>query len=106
LNNQPLGWARITHPFHPLCGKNFPILKARRVAGVDRLSLRGSPDGSLAIPLEWTDQAPPSAFEHLGMQAPILDTRRLLELVELVQQLKGKTETNRHAKKDLTDERI
>ena len=89
MNNEPLGWARITHPFHPLKGKSFPILKVRRVAGADRLSLRGSADGSLAVPLEWTDQAPPSPFEHLGIEPSILDFRYLLELVELVQQLKS-----------------
>ena len=70
------------------------------------MSLQGSPDGSLAVPLEWTDLAPPSVFEHLGIQPPILEAQRLLELVELVQQLKSKTKTGRHAKKDLTNERI
>lgn len=104
MNNEPLGWTQITHPFHPLRGKHFLILKTRRVGGVDRLSLQGSPDGNLAVPLEWTDQAPPSPFEHLGIKPTILDARRLLELVELVRQLKSKTKTNRHAKKDLTNE--
>ncbi len=104
MNNEPLGWAQITHPFHPLHGRHFPILKTRRVAGVDRVSLRGSPDGSIAIPLEWTDQAPPSAFEQVGIEPSILDFRCLLELVELVQQLKSGKKTDRHAKKELTNE--
>jgi hypothetical protein len=77
----------------------------RRVAGAYRLSLRALPDGSLAIPLEWTDQAPLSAFEHLGIEPSILDFRRLLELVDLVQQLKGDTRTSHHVKKGLTNER-
>jgi len=100
LNNEPLGWAQVTHPFHPLRGQRFAILKIRRVAGVDRLSLRGSADGCLAIPLEWTDQAPLSPFEHLGIEPSILDFRCLLELVELAQQLKS-GKKNRHAKKGL-----
>ena len=105
MNNEPLGWARITHPFHPLSGKSFPILKVRRVAGADRLSLRSSADGSLAIPLEWTDQASPSAFADLGIEPSILDFRCLLELVELVQQLKSEKKTAM-PKKDLTNERM
>ncbi|WP_420800209.1 DUF5372 family protein, partial [Paraburkholderia tagetis] len=30
--NEHLGWAEIRHPFHPLRGQRFSVLKARRVA--------------------------------------------------------------------------
>src|SRR5271166_5559003 len=32
-SNPSLGWALITHPFHPLKGQRFAILKIRKVAG-------------------------------------------------------------------------
>ena len=32
-----MGWAEISHPFHPLRGRRFEVLKKRRVAGVDTL---------------------------------------------------------------------
>ncbi|HXJ95558.1 MAG TPA: DUF5372 family protein, partial [Terriglobia bacterium] len=35
--HSPLGWAEISHPFHPLRGQRFEVLKKRRVAGVDTL---------------------------------------------------------------------
>src|SRR4029450_3509842 len=40
LSHQPLGSAEVTHPFHPLRGQRFVVLKVRRVAGVETLSLR------------------------------------------------------------------
>src|SRR5689334_25197971 len=50
-----LGWAEIRHPFHPLRGQRFEVLKKRRIAGVDTLILRESKRGSFSIAREWTD---------------------------------------------------
>jgi hypothetical protein len=50
-----LGWATITHPFHPLRNQRFEVLKTRRVAGVDTLILRHPDRGSYAVSREWTD---------------------------------------------------
>src|SRR6266699_3428665 len=61
LSHQPLGSAEVTHPFHPLRGQRFVVLKVRRVAGVETLSLRHYDLGSFAMPREWTDWAPPNA---------------------------------------------
>src|ERR1700730_14657964 len=61
LSHQPLGSAEVTHPFHPLRGQRFVVLKVRRVAGVETLSLRHHDLGSFAIAREWTDWAPPGA---------------------------------------------
>jgi hypothetical protein len=66
---------------------------------VETVSLRGPRFGTFAVPLEWTDKAPPSPSEHLSIKSPILDFRSLLDLVDLVQQLKSDTKTARHAKK-------
>ena len=52
----PLGWAEITHPFHPLHGQRFPILKTRRVSGIETLLLQGTSMGTFAVPQQWTDQ--------------------------------------------------
>src|ERR1700730_52877 len=50
---QPLGSAEVTHPFHPLRGHRFVVLKVRRVSGVETLSLRHADLGSFAMPREW-----------------------------------------------------
>jgi uncharacterized protein DUF5372 len=82
-----LGWALITHPFHPLAGQRFAILKLRKIAGQEVLSLYDQKRGSLAIPRAWTDQAEPSPFAGLPEPAPILDVRCLLKLHQLVRAL-------------------
>ena len=50
-----MGSAEVTHPFHPLLGQRFVVLKVRRVSGVETLSLRHAELGSFAMPREWTD---------------------------------------------------
>jgi hypothetical protein len=82
----PSGCAEITHPFHPLKGKSFTILKTRSVAGVETLVLQGSSRGTFAVPREWTDQADPCAAHFLNQQLPLFDARQLLVLAELIRQ--------------------
>jgi hypothetical protein len=55
-----LGSAEITHPFHPLRGQRFAVLKVRHVSGVATLSLRHAELGSFAVPQEWTDRGAPA----------------------------------------------
>src|SRR5271165_646201 len=83
-SNHSLGWALITHPFHPLKGQRFAILKIRKVAGREVFSLYDEQRGSLPIPRDWTDQAVLSADAGLIEPAPILDARCLLKLHDLV----------------------
>jgi len=82
-----LGWAEIRHPFHPLCGQRFEVLKKRRVAGVDTLILRELKRGSFSVAREWTDWADPSLFDLLGLPARRLDAQSLLELACLLEVL-------------------
>jgi hypothetical protein len=44
-----LGWAEIRHPFHPLRGQRFEVLKKRRIAGVETLILRELERGSFSV---------------------------------------------------------
>jgi hypothetical protein len=82
-----LGSAEICHPFHPLKGQRFLVLKERRVAGIDTLILRNTERGSFAVPKEWTDRATPSPYEALGLTPGRLEIQFLLDLVTLVEQL-------------------
>jgi hypothetical protein len=81
-----LGWATVTHPFHPLSGKRFLILKTRRAGGREILSLFAEGHGTIALPREWTDQAPPSPYTTALPAPPILDARCLVKLRALVEQ--------------------
>jgi DNA primase len=70
-----------------LLGKRFPVLKRRRVSGVERLTLRGTSGGTINVPREWTDLAEPSACQALGVAGQILDFKSLLDLIELIQDI-------------------
>jgi hypothetical protein len=82
-----LGWAEIRHPFHPLHGQCFQVLKARRIAGIDTLLLRELDRGTFSIAREWTDWADPSPYGSLGLSPQRLDADSLLELANLLEQL-------------------
>ena len=84
LNRSPSEWAKITHPFHPLRGQSFPVLRNKRISGVDTLVLWTSLGESVAIPLEWTDHADPSPFNPTA----ILDGECLVDLTRLLESLK------------------
>jgi hypothetical protein len=80
----PSGCAEITHPFHPLKGKSFVILKCRSVAGVETLVLQGSSRGTFAVPKEWTDQFDPCANDIPDGRIHLFDSRCLLALAGLI----------------------
>jgi hypothetical protein len=82
-----LGWAEIRHPFHPLRGQRFEVLKKRRIAGVDTLILREWKRGSFSVAREWTDWADPPTADSLGFPPQRLDPQSLLELVALLEVL-------------------
>ena len=82
-----LGWAEIRHPFHPLRGQRFEVLKKRRIAGADTLILRELDRGTFSVAREWTDWADPSLYDSLGFPLRRLDADSLFELVALLDQL-------------------
>jgi hypothetical protein len=82
-----LGWAEIRHPFHPLCGQRFQILKARRIAGIDTFLLRELDRGTFSIAREWTDWADPSPYCSAGVPPRRLDADLLFELAALLERL-------------------
>ena len=71
----------ITHPFHPLRGQRFSVLKIRRVSGVPALSLRHAELGSFAVPQEWTDRGSP---RDLVARPLFIDAFGLSELAKIV----------------------
>ena len=87
VSHSPLGWAEISHPFHPLRGQRFEVLKKRRVAGVDTLILRELERGTLSVPREWTDWADPAPYDWLTLPPHRLAADCLFELVALLDAL-------------------
>ena len=79
-----MGWAIITHPFHPRRGQHFRVLKERRYLGAATLILEGGEGGTFSILEDWTDKAAPRNEAGHRLSVPAL-----LELVQLVQRVKG-----------------
>jgi Family of unknown function (DUF5372) len=94
-HSEHLGWAEIRHPFHPLRGQRFQVLKTRRVAGVDTLILRKLEFGTFSVAREWTDWADPSLCDSLGLPPRRLEANSLFELATWLEQL-----TQKPAKRD------
>jgi Family of unknown function (DUF5372) len=86
-NKSHLGWAEICHPFHPLRGRRFQVLKERRTAGIDTFLLRDPDHGTFSIAREWTDRADPTPYDALGLPPRRFDADSLFELATLLEQL-------------------
>jgi len=103
--HSPWGWAEISHPFHPLRGRRFEVLKKRRVAGVDTLILRELERGTLSVPREWTDWTDPSPYDSLTLPPHRLAADCLFELVALLDALRpAPPPPEKTCKKELTKE--
>ena len=80
---EELGSVTITHPFHPLSGKELKILKTRKIAGKIMLVLQSEKIGIINIPTEWTDYFPSDQEKYITPGA-FISVESLLALCELV----------------------
>ena len=79
---------RITHAFHPLCGKEFDLIEHKSVFGESYLFFC-HPSGHLRqIPAVWTDFLKTDAFVEVAGGRSSLHADFLLQLTELLKQLK------------------
>jgi uncharacterized protein DUF5372 len=76
---------RITHPFHPLSGKQFDLLEYRRLYSEGYVWFHDDCGQLRIIPAIWTDFVKGDAFVEMAAGTSSLHTACLLELVELVQ---------------------
>jgi hypothetical protein len=82
-----LGWAVVTHPFHPLLGHRFLILKSRTCSGRPTLILEGGECGTFSVLREWTDRDPADGAGE--GKSPVLARGKLLELAALLDAWNG-----------------
>lgn len=80
-HNRDLGTATILHPYHPLYGQSFPILKVRKVDGQRRYSLR-SQDDVFSVPESWIIDTGQNVFSESYFDADTI--KSLLELSSLL----------------------
>ena len=80
-----MGSVEVTHPFHPLRGQTFAVLKLKTISGVLTLSVRHPDLGSFAIREDWTDWSPANSAP--GSQSLVIDAFGLAELAAIVESL-------------------
>lgn len=79
---------RVTHPFHPLSGRELVCVGERSNRYGTRLLLRVN-DGSVClVPRQWTDLVAPDPELLLGGGRALLRVADLLELADLVARLR------------------
>lgn len=88
IPSQEARWIRITHPFHPLSGKQFDLVEHRCIFTESFVYFHDG-DGHLReIPAAWTDFVKGDAFVELAAGRSPLHAGCLLELAGLVERMK------------------
>src|SRR5262245_51076998 len=85
---------RITHPFHPFCGRELPCVGERCNRAGRRLLLRVDGPTVCSVPPQWTDLAVPDPEVVIGEHRALFRFADLLELRKLIDQLGPNTSRN------------
>jgi hypothetical protein len=80
---------RVTHPFHPLFGRQLEFVKRRRNWRADRVYVFDPGGLLLSLPVEWTDVAAADPFVVLAAGRSPFHTSALLELADLVARMRA-----------------
>jgi len=75
---------RVTHPFHPWCGRTFELLERRTTWGEDRVYFHDDTGQLRRLPAAWTSAAAPSPFEVLAGGRSLFRVADLLQLAALI----------------------
>ncbi len=78
---------RITHPFHPLSGKQFACVGERYNRYGKRLLLQVDDASICSIPPPWTDLVAPDPEMVIGRSRALFRVADLLDLAQLLDQL-------------------
>jgi hypothetical protein len=80
---------RVTHPFHPLFGRELEFVKRRRNWRADRVYVFDLEGLLVSLPVEWTDVAGEDPFVVVAAGRSPFHTAGLLELAELVARMRA-----------------
>ena len=82
------GKFRITHPFHPLAGREFEALACKEYGGEQRVCFLDKKGRQCEIPLSWTDLAAEDPVTILASGKSWFRAADLVELARLVEGLR------------------
>ena len=76
----------MTHPFHPLCGREFELVTYRQNWGEDRVYFHDDQERLRAISASWTSLGADDPFVAVSDGRSAFRVAELLELAALVEQ--------------------
>ena len=82
----------MTHPFHPLCGRQFEFVARRRNWGEDRVYYHDERGELGSLPTGWTDAADTDPFVVLAAGRSPFRIADLLDLADLVEQVRSQSQ--------------
>ena len=80
---------RVTHPFHPLLGREFVFLAVRQTWSEDRVFLLDENGRQCSFPVGWTDAVEPEVFVSFAVGRSPFRVDDLLALAGLIGGLTG-----------------
>ena len=81
---------RVTHPFHPLAGREFEFVEHRQNWGEDRVCLGGENGQLFSLPAAWTDAAVVDPFVVIAAGRCPFTTAGLLAVADLIDRFRAR----------------
>ena len=89
---------RVTHPFHPLYGRDFEFVAHRQNWGEDRVHLHDENGRLFSLPAGWTDVVPADPFVMVAAGRCPFTADGLLAVADLVDRLGARRDDDRDVK--------
>ena len=81
----------MTHPYHPLCGRQYRLITHRKNWGEDRVYFEDEAGRLVGMPAQWTDLFGLDPFEEIAAGRAHFRPADLLGLAELIERLESAT---------------
>ena len=83
---------QVTHPFHPLFGREFVLVTLRRSWGEERVYFHDEHGRDVSLPAHWTSAIEPDPFVRVSAGRSLFRVEDLLGLRRLIEALNGEEE--------------
>ena len=90
---------RVTHPFHPLAGRDFEFVAHRHNWGEDRVHLHDENGELFSLPAGWTDVVAADPFVVIAAGRCPFTTDGLLAVAGLADRLRARGDAGQGVKK-------
>ena len=89
---------RVTHPFHPLSGRDFEFVEYRQNWGEDRVYLHDEEGQLFSLPAAWTDAVAADPFVVVAAGRCPFTTAGLLAVADLIDRFRARRDDDQDVK--------